>query len=66
AEVVAEAPAGGPAMAAEEAAIEEEKKRLAALGTQAQEVRKAVGEFVLSDPKYASGIIRKWMKERAR
>ncbi len=66
AEVVAEAPAGGPAMAAEEAAIEEEKKRLAALGTQAQEVRKAVGEFVLGDPKYASGIIRKWMKERAR
>ncbi len=48
----------------EEDAIEEEKRRLAELGTQSQELRKTVGEFASTDPKYTAGIIRRWMKER--
>ena len=49
---------------AEELAIEEEKKRLAMLGTQAHDLRAAVTEFVKSDPKFTAGILRRWMKDR--
>jgi flagellar M-ring protein FliF len=43
-------------------AAEEEKKRN--LGTQAQQMRQTVGDFVATDPKYAAAVLRKWMKER--
>ncbi len=49
---------------AEEEAIEDEKRRLAAMGSQSQEMRKAVTSFVSVDPKVTAGILRKWLKER--
>ncbi len=43
----------------------EEEKRLAKLTQQSLEVRKAVNDFVDNDPKYAAGVLRKWLRERA-
>lgn len=60
-EVVADT---GSLSAQDLAAIEEEKKRIGDMGAEAAEIRKSVGEFVNSDPKYTAGIIRKWMKDR--
>ena len=52
-----------PAMAmasATEAEVEEPK----ALGTQTQQLRQSVGDFVTADPKFAASILRKWMKDK--
>ena len=49
------------------AEIEEQKaeeKRLKEL-SKPENMRNAVAEFVLQDPKYTAGVIRKWMREKA-
>jgi flagellar M-ring protein FliF len=42
----------------------EEEMRLARQSQENVEIRKTVGEFVDTDPKYAAAILRKWMRER--
>ena len=42
----------------------EEEMRLARQSQENVEIRKTVGEFVDTDPKYAASILRKWMRER--
>ena len=42
----------------------EEEMRLARQSRENVEIRKSVGEFVDTDPKYAAAILRKWMRER--
>ena len=42
----------------------EEEMRLARQAQENVEIRKSVGEFVDTDPKYAAAILRKWMRER--
>lgn len=49
---------------AEELEAAEEEKRLARITQQSLEVRKAVSDFVENDPKYAAGVLRKWLRER--
>jgi len=49
---------------AEELATMEEEMRLARQSQENVEIRKSVGEFVNTDPKYAASIVRKWMRER--
>lgn len=61
AEVVPEMAMLPTAMEAETEATAVEAKKL---GTQSQQIRQSVGDFVSSDPKYAASILRKWMKER--
>lgn len=61
-EVVAEA---GALSSGEMQAIEEEKRRIGDMGAEAAEIRKSVGEFVTSDPKYTAGVVRRWMKDRS-
>ena len=54
---------GGPPTPEQLEAMEEEML----LARQAQEnveIRKSVGDFVGTDPKYAAAILRKWMRER--
>ena len=41
-----------------------EEKRLKEL-SKPENMRNAVAEFVLKDPKYTAGVIRKWMREKA-
>ncbi|MCA9484092.1 MAG: flagellar M-ring protein FliF [Nitrospina sp.] len=48
----------------EELEAAEEEKRLARMNQQNLEVRKAVADFVDNDPKFAAGVLRKWMRER--
>ncbi len=48
----------------EELAGMEEEMRLARQSQENMEIRKSVGEFVDTDPKYAASILRKWMRER--
>jgi flagellar M-ring protein FliF len=43
----------------------EEEMRLARQAQENVEIRKSVGDFVDTDPKYAAAILRKWMRERA-
>ena len=42
----------------------EEEMRLARQAQENVEIRKSVGDFVDTDPKYAAAILRKWMRER--
>ena len=42
----------------------EEEMRLARQSQENVEIRKTVGDFVDTDPKYAAAILRKWMRER--
>ncbi len=42
----------------------EEEMRLARQSQENVEIRKSVGDFVDTDPKYAAAILRKWMRER--
>jgi flagellar M-ring protein FliF len=42
----------------------EEEMRLARQSQENVEIRKSVGDFVDTDPKYAAAIVRKWMRER--
>jgi len=42
----------------------EEEMRLAQQAQENVEIRKSVGGFVDTDPKYAAAILRKWMRER--
>jgi len=42
----------------------EEEMRSARQSQENVEIRKSVGEFVDTDPKYAAAIVRKWMRER--
>ncbi len=42
----------------------EEEMRLARQSQENVEIRKTVGDFVNTDPKYAAAIVRKWMRER--
>ncbi len=48
----------------EEIEAAEEEKRLARASQQSLEVRKAVNDFVDNDPKYAAGVLRKWLRDR--
>ena len=43
----------------------EEEMRLARQAQENVEIRKSVGDFVDTDPKYAAAILRKWMRERS-
>ena len=49
---------------AEELAAMEDEMRLARQSQENVEIRKSVGDFVDTDPKYAASILRKWMRER--
>ena len=42
----------------------EEEMRMARQAQENVEIRKSVGDFVDTDPKYAAAILRKWMRER--
>jgi flagellar M-ring protein FliF len=42
----------------------EEEMQLARQAQENVEIRKSVGDFVNTDPKYAAAILRKWMRER--
>ncbi len=42
----------------------EEEMRLARQSQENVEIRKSVGDFVDTDPKYAAALVRKWMRER--
>jgi flagellar M-ring protein FliF len=58
-------PMGGALLATpEQTNLDEEKKRLAFLGSQAQELRTAVTDFVKNDPKFTAGVMRRWLKDR--
>lgn len=48
----------------EELEAMEEEMRLARQAQENVELRKTVGDFVDTDPKYAAAILRKWMRER--
>ena len=48
----------------EELETMEEEMRLARQSQENVEIRKTVGDFVDTDPKYAAAILRKWMRER--
>jgi flagellar M-ring protein FliF len=54
---------GGPPTPEQLEAMEEEM-RLARQAQENVEIRKSVGDFVGTDPKYAAAILRKWMRER--
>ncbi len=45
-------------------AVDEEKRRLTEMATEAAHIRDSVTEFVNNDPKYTAGVIRKWMREK--
>ena len=45
-------------------AVDEEKRRLSEMASEAAHIRESVGEFVSNDPKYTAGVIRKWMREK--
>ena len=45
-------------------AVDEEKRRLSEMASEAAHVRESVAEFVNKDPKYTAGVIRKWMREK--
>jgi flagellar M-ring protein FliF len=45
-------------------AVDEEKRRLTEMATEAAHIRESVTEFVSNDPKYTAGVIRKWMREK--
>ena len=45
-------------------AVDEEKRRLSEMASEAAHVRDSVAEFVNNDPKYTAGVIRKWMREK--
>ncbi len=49
----------------EELEAEEEKKRIQRANKEMTDMRQSVNEFVEADPKYAAGIIRKWLKDRS-
>jgi flagellar M-ring protein FliF len=44
--------------------VDEEKRRLTEMATEAAHIRESVNEFVTNDPKYTAGVIRKWMREK--
>lgn len=48
----------------EELEVSEQEKQLQKVAQQNMEIRKAVAEFVENDPKYAAGILRKWLRDR--
>jgi flagellar M-ring protein FliF len=45
-------------------AVDEEKRRLNEMASEAAHIRESVAEFVSNDPKYTAGVIRKWMREK--
>jgi len=45
-------------------AVDEEKRRLNEMASEAAHIRESVAEFVGNDPKYTAGVIRKWMREK--
>ncbi len=45
-------------------AVDEEKRRLNEMASEAAHIRESVSEFVGNDPKYTAGVIRKWMREK--
>ncbi len=45
-------------------AVDEEKRRLSEMASEAAHIRESVAEFVNNDPKYTAGVIRKWMREK--
>lgn len=61
-----EAPPGsrGAPMTPEQLEAMEEEMQLARQAQENVEIRKSVGGFVDTDPKYAAAILRKWMRER--
>jgi len=48
----------------EEMEAQEEQKRIQRANQETIDMRKSVTEFVDADPKYAAGILRKWLRER--
>jgi flagellar biosynthesis/type III secretory pathway M-ring protein FliF/YscJ len=44
--------------------VDEEKRRLNEMASEAAHIRESVAEFVSNDPKYTAGVIRKWMREK--
>jgi len=48
----------------EEMEAQEEQKRIQRANQETMDMRKSVTEFVDADPKYAAGILRKWLRER--
>lgn len=50
---------------AEDLEAEEERKRIQRASQETSDMRKSVTDFVDADPKYAAGILRKWLRERA-
>ena len=49
----------------EELENQEEQRRLQRANQETLEMRQSVTDFVEADPKYAAGILRKWMRERS-
>ncbi|MFT4577211.1 MAG: flagellar M-ring protein FliF [Nitrospinales bacterium] len=45
-------------------AVDEDKRRLTEMATEAAHIRESVNEFVTNDPKYTAGVIRKWLREK--
>ena len=45
-------------------AIEEEKQRLGEKNAEMEEIRQSVKDFAASDPKYAAGVVRKWLRDK--
>ena len=56
-------PRGGT-MTPEQLEAMEQEMQLARQAQENVEIRKSVGDFVNTDPKYAAAILRKWMRER--
>ncbi len=45
-------------------AVDEEKRRLSEMASEAAHIRDSVQEFVSNDPKYTASVLRKWMREK--
>ena len=60
-EVIPETDALG---AADFDAVDEEKRRLSEIASEAAQIRDSVSEFVRNDPKYTASVLRKWMREK--
>ena len=63
-EVVPEEAADPEIMETEEG-FQGEGQSLAEIGSEAQEIRDTVHQFVEKDPEFAASIVRKWMRERS-
>jgi flagellar M-ring protein FliF len=61
-EVVPEA--AGELGGADMEAVEEEKQRLGEKNAEMEEIRQSVKDFAASDPKYAAGVVRKWLRDK--